>query len=168
MAAAASNADAGVSTIALRERCSGELKSDISSHDTQIIQFWSFCDRTQTSNTGVSAYIRRLILILTKFAYFGVSADVRRKTPRHYYGFTHIRTLKGFGVSADMRRYSSCLNSFKYHKCVHHTQIIQYRSFCDRTQTLRIWMKYYLLFLTFFKPTLATYITQTLLFYEPL
>ena len=122
----------------------GARKSDINSHDMQIIKYWSFCDRTQTSNTGVSAYIRRIILILTKFAYFGVSADVRRKTPRHYYGFAHMRTLKGLGVSTDTRRYSSCLNNFKYHKCVHHAQIIQYWSFCDRTQTLRIWMKYYL------------------------
>ena len=38
---------------------------------------------------------------------FGVSADVRRKTPRHYYGFAYIRTLKGFGVSADMHSYSA-------------------------------------------------------------
>ena len=45
------------------------------------------------------------------YANYGISEDVRRKTPRRYYGFAHIHTLKVFGFSADMCRYSSCLNS---------------------------------------------------------
>ena len=35
---------------------------------------------------------------------FGISADVRRKTPRDHYHFARLRTIQCFGSSADVRR----------------------------------------------------------------
>ena len=42
-----------------------------------------------------------------------------------------------------MRRYSSCSNSFKYHKCVHHTQIIHYWSSCVRRHPILEFLRIY-------------------------
>ena len=54
--------------------------------------------------------------------------------------FAHIRTLKGFGGL----RICTASGAQKSNIISHDTQIIQYCSFCDHTQTLRTWMKYYL------------------------
>ena len=35
---------------------------------------------------------------------FRIPADVRRKTPRDYYHFAHLRTIQCYGISADVRR----------------------------------------------------------------
>ena len=45
---------------------------------------------------------------LRKLRFFGVSVDVRRKTPRVYYHFAHLHTIQCFGVSADIRKFYCC------------------------------------------------------------
>ena len=49
-------------------------------------------------------YIRRIMHILTKFAYFGVFV----------HSFVHIRTLKSFGFSAYICRVILILTKFAY------------------------------------------------------
>ena len=139
---------------------------------TQIntCNFWSFCGYAQllepekvtlapmirrSSNTGVSvsvrkkaprlylasAYLRKWILSADMYSYW---SEKNTRYANHPILSFCDRTQKSSSPLLEFLRICTATGVRKSDARSHDTQIIQYWSFCDRTQTLRIWMKYYL------------------------
>ena len=123
-------------------------KSDINSHDTQINQYWSFCDRTQKSSAPLLG-----ICVSTS----GVSADMhsywRRKSDinshdtqiNQYWSFcdcTQKSSAPLLGICVSTSGVSAGMHSYWRRKLdinSQDTQIIQYWSFCDRKRQAFTW-----------------------------
>ena len=82
---------------------------------------------TLVSTTGKTG--KTILAHLHKLRLFGVSADVRRKTPRVYYHVAHLRTIQCFGVSADIRKILLLLKCDSCPNNTHDVLINQNRSF---------------------------------------
>ena len=91
----------------------------------QVCRIWSFCGRIQNNSARVL-----LFCASTQIKLFGISGDVRRKTPRDYYHFAHLRTIQCFGISADVRRKTAQ----DYYHFSAPTQVTIVWSFCGCTQ----------------------------------
>ena len=98
----------------------------------QMNNFWSFC--------GYAQLLEREKHTIRRSSNTGVSATIRKKalaTIRYLCIYTNETLLEFLRICTATGERKSDISS-------HDAQLIQYWGFCNSTQTLRIWTKYYL------------------------
>ena len=108
-------------------RCAEKFPNTINAH---IVKVWSFCVGTQKNSVLLSRFC-----VHGKVWSFCVGMHQNSTSLLRFCVYTHTMN---FGVSVDVRKYSTGLNNFKGYTYVHHMQIVLLWSFRGRTQILQI------------------------------